>query len=343
MVGRLRRFGLIAAAALAGLAAGPAPAPAPVPRVVAIGDLHGDFTVWRDIASAAGLIDAGGHWIGGKTVLVQTGDVPDRGPDTRKIIDDLMRLQREAARAGGRVVAMVGNHEAMNLTDDLRYVTPGEYAAFADRDSEALRQRTFNAKQAQIAAAYRQRDPAMTPDAVKAAWLAATPLGLLEHQTAWRPTGRIGRWVIGNPAVVLIDGTLFVHGGLAPAYAKLPLAEINARIAASLKAREIAPEAIINDQTGPLWYRGLAVPAPNAPPVAAELQALLAAQGAQRIVIAHTPILSGIAVLEGGKLIRIDTGNAAYYRGTPSYLEIVGGTLVPHAVARSTPLPEAKP
>lgn len=308
---------------------------APVARIVAVGDLHGDYAAWRDIVRAAGLIDAAGRWAGGATVLVQTGDVPDRGPGSRGIVDDLMRLQREAPRAGGKVVALIGNHEAMNATDDLRYVTPAEYAAFADRNSEALRERTYRANQVTIQAAYRKRDPAMTADAVKAAWFAATPPGQIEHQSAWHPTGRIGRWVAGNPAVALIDGTLFVHGGIGPAYAQLSRDRINEQVAASLKARQTAPEAIINDEAGPLWYRGLVPAGGPSPAVEAELDATLAAQGAQRMVIGHTPILSGIAVLYGGKLVRIDTGISSYYGGTPSYLEIVDGKLVPHAVARS--------
>ncbi len=110
-------------------------AAAPIHRIVAVGDLHGDFSAWRDIARAARLVDDKGSWIGGDVVLVQTGDVVDRGPDSLKIIEDLMRLQREAARAHGQVIALVGNHEAMNITGDLRYVSLADFAAYADNRS----------------------------------------------------------------------------------------------------------------------------------------------------------------------------------------------------------------
>lgn len=339
---RLRRLGLMAAALIATIGA----APAPVHRIVAVGDLHGDFAQWRAIASAAGLIDARGHWAGGGTVLVQTGDVTDRGPDSLDIVDDLMRLQKEAPKAGGQVITLVGNHEAMNVTDDLRYVSAGDYAAFATKDSAALRDRLYAANRTAIEAAYRQKDPAMTPDAIRQAWIAANPLGMIEHQQAWHPEGRIGRWVANNPAVALIDGTLFVHGGIGAAYDGLSIDQINRKVDEALKARDMSETAIINDPLGPLWYRGLisrdADPdAPKPPPGAPqltidqELDRVLAAYHAQRMVIAHTPILSGIAVTHDGKLIRIDTGISAYYGGTPSYLEILDGKPMPHTVPRT--------
>ena len=126
-LGRLwtRRICLSAALALAMPAAA---APPPLHRIVAVGDLHGDFAAWRDIARAAQLVDSDGGWIGGDTVLVQTGDAVDRGPDSLRIVQDLMRLQREAPRAKGLVIALVGNHEAMNVTGDFRYVSAGDYA-----------------------------------------------------------------------------------------------------------------------------------------------------------------------------------------------------------------------
>src|SRR5688500_8812710 len=122
-------------------------------RIVAVGDLHGDYDAWIEIASRARLIDRRNRWAGGSAVLVQTGDITDRGPDSLKIIRHLMRLRAQARRSGGRVVVVLGNHEAMNMTDDLRYVHPGEFAAFATADSERLRRRLYEANKLTIAAA----------------------------------------------------------------------------------------------------------------------------------------------------------------------------------------------
>jgi hypothetical protein len=189
----------------------------------------------------------------------------------------------------------------------------------------------------------------MSGDAIKKAWFDAFPLGRIEHQIAWGDHGEIGPWVVKNPVVVLLDGTLFVHGGISPAYVNLTVAEINARAAAALTARDTDPTAIINDEQGPLWYRGLAQPVASdhgethvastpeqiRPAGEDQLDALLSAYSAKRIVIGHTPILSGIALFYDGKLICIDTGISAVYGGTVSYLDIVDGTPVPHAIARS--------
>lgn len=351
----IRRLFLVIVMALL-LVPGAAMAQTPPPRIIAIGDLHGDWTAWRAIVRAAGVMDDKGHWAGGKTILVQTGDVPDRGPDTLKIIDDLMRLQKEAKATGGQVVTLVGNHESMMMIGDLRYVDPGEYAAFVTKKSADLRKATFKANQKALLAAYRARDPNVSEAQVEEAWFKQTPLGMLEHNAAWRADGRIGRWVLKNPAAALIDGNLFVHGGLSTAYAALPIDEINRRVAAALTAADQAPTAIISDPDGPLWYRGFSMPpasaaAPAAPsegtaapppaalpaaPGPAELDAVLKAYGARRMIIAHTPALNGIVIADGGRLVRIDTGISRAYNGKPSYLEIRGDILTPHVVERPT-------
>ena len=82
-------------------------------RIVAVGDVHGGYEEFTAVLRMAGVIDAANRWTGGKTHLVQTGDIPDRGPDSRKAFDLLMTLEREAKKAGGQVHALIGNHEAM--------------------------------------------------------------------------------------------------------------------------------------------------------------------------------------------------------------------------------------
>jgi hypothetical protein len=101
------------------------------PRIVAFGDVHGAFDQMFRLLRELQIVDASGNWSAGTTHLVSLGDLLDRGPQSRKVMDLLMKLQPQALAAGGRVHVVLGNHELMNLTGDLRYVSAGEYAAFA--------------------------------------------------------------------------------------------------------------------------------------------------------------------------------------------------------------------
>ena len=341
-LGHLLRRAALAFAALAVMAA------APPQRIVAVGDLHGDYSAWQDIARGAGLIDAKGHWAGGKTILVQLGDITDRGPDSLKIVRSLQQLQKEARRKGGQTIVVLGNHEAMNLLGDNRYTTPGEYAAFVNGDSAALRDRLYAANQAKLEAAAKAANPAATPQQIRAAWMAEHPLGWVEHTIAWSPTGELGKWATANPAITKIDGTLFVHGGISAEYSKQALVMINKRVATAMAAGDDSDASVLSDPLGPLWYRGLVTADPDAqaarnaakPPLplmpqVQELDAVLGAYGAKRLVVAHTPSLSGIQITNGGRLARIDTGITRSYGGPLSWLEIIGDQMTPHTVPRS--------
>jgi hypothetical protein len=346
MLGRLVKWaGILLGAALAS----PQPsiaASAPPARIVAVGDLHGDYSAWMDIAHGAGLVDAAGHWAGGKTTLVQLGDIVDRGPDSLKIIRSLQQLQAEAPRAGGQVFVILGNHEAMNLLGDYRYTTPGEYAAFVDSRSPARREQAYARLRPKLEAAARAANPNILPSQVRTQWIAKTPLGWIEHQQAWSPRGDLGRWASRNSAIGKVGDTLFVHGGISAEYSKLPLDTVNRRVAADMRSAKAGAGSTLEDPLGPLWYRGLATEDSDAAaeraamrsaalPPDQELTTVLTAYGAKRLVIGHTPSLAGIVISPDGRLARIDTGISRYYNGPVSWLEIVGDRMIPHSVRRS--------
>jgi hypothetical protein len=326
-----------------------APAQRPQDRIVAVGDLHGDHDAWVAIARASGVVDSKGHWAGGRTTLVQVGDIVDRGPDSLKIIRDLMRLEKEAPRRGGRVIVLIGNHEAMMMTGDFRYVSAGEIAKFADRDSSRLRDMAFEANRAAIEKAYRTRTPNITPAAIRDQWFKETPLGMLEYRRAWQPDGELGSWTLGHKAVAIVGNSLFVHGGISADYLGLSIEEINRKVTEALKGQDASPTSIINDPSGPLWYRGLVtrtledkdaatgfarVHQGPRPTISQEIDRVIAAYGVKRIVSGHTPSLSGIIEDSGGKLWRIDSANSRAYGGVPSYLEIIGDRVTAHEVKR---------
>jgi hypothetical protein len=289
-----------------------------VERVVAVGDVHGDYEQFVAVLRSAALVDAEGHWVGGKTHLVQTGDVLDRGAGSRKAMDLLMRLEEEARQAGGAVHALIGNHEAMNLYGDLRYVVPGEFAAFRDAGSEKARDALYQEERKQF------------PD--RKGWEEEHPLGFAEHRRAFGPQGRYGKWIRTHNAVIRIDGTLFLHGGISPKMADWSVRQINEKVRAELDDFSKLQGGIVHDENGPLWYRGLAQEDENL--LQEHLRKLLFHYEVERIAVGHTYTEGAITPRFDGKVLQIDVGLSRVYdeRGRMACLVIEKGE--PYALHR---------
>jgi hypothetical protein len=97
-----------------------------VDSLFVVGDVHGEYDNLSRLLENAGLIDSAGRWSGGRKHVAFVGDYFDRGPDATKVLWFLYRLEHEAARAGGGAHVILGNHEAMIFTNDLRYTAPKE-------------------------------------------------------------------------------------------------------------------------------------------------------------------------------------------------------------------------
>jgi hypothetical protein len=280
-----------------------------VERVVAVGDVHGDFNGFVEVLRSAGIIDGQNHWTGGKTHLVQTGDVPDRGPDTRKAMDLLMDLEKESVQAGGHVHALIGNHEAMMVMGDLRYVTPPEFAAFSDARSQSLREM------------YWKKEPGSrnASEQTRKKWEDEHPLGWFEQRAAYSAEGKYGKWIRSHNAIVKINDTIFLHGGISPRFATVPLKKINEMIASDLDDYTHIKEdqSPLTADDGPLWYRGMAQEwykgegLDDSPDIDKLVDKVLAFNHARRIVIGHTNTGGAIIPRFGGKVIMIDVGLTA--------------------------------
>lgn len=331
------RYLFLAAALLAGLIASlfspVLPAAQDGARIVVVGDVHGDLPGLLTVLRDADLIDGRNDWRGGDARLVQLGDLPDRGPDTRRIVELMQRWQRQAAAAGGAVHGLIGNHEAMNMLGDLRYVHPGEYEAFRGWGSRSRRNRLYRDHLAQ-----RSRDePGFEPDAAyREAFDARYPLGFVEHRIAWAPGGEIGAWVLEQPAVLRLGRILLLHGGISPELTTLTIEEINARIRQEL-AGTSPRSGLAEAETGPLWYRGLALQEGEL--AEAQVDAVLAAFDVDHIVVGHTPLPGAILPRFGGRVIVADAGLSAYYGGHRLSLEIRGGEFFARHGLRLLPLP----
>jgi len=300
-------------------------------RVVAVGDVHGAYDKFQAILREAGVIDNRRRWIGGKTILVQTGDVLDRGPDSREALDLLRKLEPEAERAGGKVYALLGNHEVMRMLNQREYISAGEFEEFKSFDAEGLRESAWEIVVKQAAEQTRKLGKEFDERAFRKLFLQDNPLGAIEMQIAFAPTGDYGKWLRERDAMVKINGIVFLHGGISPSVAPLGCAAINAQVRAELKLPGPPPEqekALTTGPDGPLWYRGLVDG--NAAIGQAEIDAILKQLDARAIVVGHTqpPDFKMRATFDG-KVIQIDTGmlgGTFFPGGMPSALEIAGGT-----------------
>ncbi len=330
-----------------------------VGRVVALSDVHGAHDTLLETLRAADVIDDNGAWVGGDTHLVVLGDLLDRGADSRASMDFLMRLEAEAIAAGGRVHVLVGNHEVMNLVGDLRYVNAGEYAAFAGEETAAMRDAAFDALVARDADAaptradFDSRFPAgffahreaFLADGRYGAWLLERPVMVVVNRTAFVHGGvspvvaELGLDGLNNGMMqdvrdyVRMLPSMYEAGLLHPTdeffdhvsivnAASAARDDANAELVAEFVRLNASP---IHDLDGPLWYRGNI--ACGALIENERLDASLAAVGADRVAIGHTPtptreILSRL----DGRVIEVDTGmNAEAYRGVGSVLILENG------------------
>jgi hypothetical protein len=364
-------------------------------RLVAIGDVHGAYEPLVAILTAAGLIDGELAWAGGDATLLQLGDFTDRGPRVRAVMDLLMRLQAEAPAAGGRVVVLMGNHEALNLVGELRDVSHLTLEEWTTESSAA----SIEAEYREVVKAGRARarlTGAPRPvfdDAARQTWERTHPVGTLGYLQSLLPDGRYGRWLRELPTAVIIDQVLFLHAGLNPTLGATAPDAINRQVRDEIQRLD-ACRATLRDEgyltlssstsdlirvgfamldqlvavrdegrldaaqekllrnletcvdyenwhlfapEGPLWFRGYTEPKPGRTGAAAygwteeeglpRVAAMLEAQGARHVVVAHSPQDDArIHPRFGGRAFLIDTGMLEeVYGGRPSALEIRDG------------------
>lgn len=353
-----------------------------VSRVVAIADIHGAYNAMVETLQNASILGDDLSWTGDQAHLVIVGDILDRGPKSRAAMDLLMRLEGEASAAGGRVHILIGNHESMILTGDMRYVSDAEYAAFADEEDSGERERGFELYIERLGG---------DADSLRGKFDDDFPPGYFAMRRAFRADGYYGRWLLSKNIIVVIDGTAFVHGGLSPNITRIGLIGVNkilqqelteyvtalnaltdagilrltdshydyakilgdyipglSETAENLRAikdgiRLDSSDLIASD--GPLWYRSNVI----CPGIVEEhrLDAALAAIGAERVVVGHTPTASRKVMQRfGGRLIEIDTGMLNfYYAGSGHALVIENGSMFvigQHGVEPVDPAPHPR-
>ena len=192
-----------------------------------------------------GVVDADLNWSGGTTHLVSLGDLIDRGPGSRQVVELLMKLDSQAEEAGGAVHLVLGNHEVMVMTGDLEYVSPEEFAAFAPDETQAQRDELY--------AQYRHFNPDGDDVTVRLAFDELYPPGFVALREAYSQSGALGSWLIKQPFVIKVNDKVYMHGGIASVASEDSLATLNDKLRGELKAYLDSMDALRTAGVMP-WY-----------------------------------------------------------------------------------------
>jgi len=323
-----------------------------VQRIVAVGDIHGDYDNFVKILKGTGVVDSELRWSAGPSHFVQNGDVLDRGPRARDILDLLRRLEAEAAAAGGMVHTLLGNHEEMNITgiafDYPNYITIEQFVSFLPDEYRADKEREFLEEL--------KRDASATP-ADRVLDLAGNGrLRRFWQEVMKRGKGReaymrlfletYGPWLMSHNAVVKINDVVFAHGGISEEYSTWRLEELNEAIRRELREFQGSlnleqplegsfKREFVYEPSSPLWFRDLALQDESS--ARGTVDRILANLGARAMVIAHTfyrgrngsPIVSIAGMSRfSNRIWIIDTGISSAYGGVPSALIIEKGNFI---------------
>lgn len=333
----------------------------PNQRLICIGDVHGDFTKLKEFLELGGVYDsASDKWCGDNTIVVQCGDVLDRGSEELLCFDLLTRLSQQAAQEKGAVILLWGNHEALNAGGMFHYTTDDvEY----EETIGSLIDKQLKTKQWRLQ--YAGNQPAR--------WAAYEPMG----------QGLLAHPLLANMKIaVKVGKTVCVHAGLTSTHLDqfggitgmnqqaqqwmtdsyygqknnnlgdyTSMEQVNDDVNARAQRQASTLPVVLGGggaagDLSPVWMRDYSSPndAPPKSPKAQQMMdgALLHLQ-ADRMVMGHT-VQRQINCALNGKAWRVDVGaSKGVMNGTPEVLEVVlqedGQTEVVSVLTRNGKVP----
>jgi hypothetical protein len=283
-----------------------------VERIIAVGDLHGDYENFVRILQnpKVRLVDENLRWIGGKTHFVQTGDIMDRGDRAKDILDLLIRLEKEAEAAGGKVHVLLGNHEEATITGISLgypdYVSPKQFVSFLPGSFRKAREKQHISR---LPEDEKTKAKALGDDLDKNPYLLSfwtdvltkiknrdEPFASLAYVQNFNWT--YGRWLVKKSCVIKINDILFAHGGISLDFSGWKIKDINEVFRLELGAYVLHPEAprlggepftpkLVYNPQSPLWYRQDDTASQE------EVDKILANLGVSRMVVGHNFLGSG--------------------------------------------------
>lgn len=191
-----------------------------IDKFAVVSDLHGYFDTLLKLLRAQGVVDNMGAWAFGDNHLVIAGDHFDRGDKVMEILWYLFKLEQEATAAGGKVHILLGNHEAMVLNSDLRYL---------------------NVKYAYTSAVFKRKyDELFTKNSILGNWLRSKNIVITINENLI---------VHGGMSQAVVDANLSCEA--INAYFRDSIL-----VASGKEMADSEMISLLTGDEGPLWYRG---------------------------------------------------------------------------------------
>ena len=144
-------------------------------KMLELSVIHGDLQNTKALLYSLNVIDKYDNWNAKQSILVQTGDILNRGPSSKGMIEFFRKLQSDAIAYGGKVILILGNHEIINLRDP---------------KDEKLLKRYVNNEDLKDYRSWNDRNLSFSSE------------------------GSNGKFLRKLPLAIRVDNTLFIHGGL---------------------------------------------------------------------------------------------------------------------------------
>jgi len=262
-----------------------------VDSIAVISDIHGEYEIYINILKAQGIIDKNLNWRFGKGHLVILGDSFDRGDKVTELLWHIFGLEKQAEKAGGMVHIMMGNHETMILSKDTRYINPK--------------------------------------------YIGVEAIAETKYYDLYSAESVLGIWLRHHPVIISINNIIFVHGGISIELVRrnLKIPQIN-RFFSNMtlesplpSENEVEAVAFLNDDFGPIWYRGYFT---NTEFCELKIDSILNFLDKKHIIVGHTS-QDEINSLFHNKVFGVDSGimfekagqmliykNGLFYSGLPS-------------------------
>lgn len=313
---------------------------APGRTILAVGDLHGDLKQARYALEMAGVLSSDGQdlWTGGENVLIQLGDILDRGEDEIAILSLLRSLDKQAKSKGGAVFQVNGNHETMNVEGDFRYVDSGGFDECSDfveyiNNSEDDWEETFTGW---VDVSEKWKEDRTKSRNHWGPWnLLKRQKGVIARSILFRPGGPLACELSRHGVALKVNDWVFCHGGLLPHHVAYGLERMNKEVSEWMRdpsendSTIQIPFIATRGYDSVVWNRLYSRDSPDlmdyeAKQVCSVLEETLQAVDAKAMVVGHTPQTIGVNCKYNCSIWRVDVGmSSGVLNSRPEVLEII--------------------